>query len=201
MTKKNIVFDFGGVLVDWNPRYLYNDLFDDKTEMEEFLSNVCTNEWNVQQDAGRSLAEATELLIEQFPEHQDMIKRYYDDWKVMLKDEIPENTALLEPLSKKYKLFGLTNWSGETFPYAKERFPFFNKYFEGIVVSGDEKMIKPNKEIFWLLLERYSISAEECVFIDDNLDNVIAAKEIGFDTVHLDNGISLKDSFEQMGIL
>ena len=201
MKKKNIVFDFGGVLVDWNPRYVYRDLFDDELEMESFLSTVCTNEWNVQQDAGRSLVEATELLVAKFSEQEALIRRYYDDWKLMLKGEIPENTSLLQPLSEKYQLFGLTNWSGETFPYARERFPFFNKYFEGIVVSGDEKMIKPDKEIFQLLLDRYKIRAEESVFIDDNHDNIIAANEIGFDTVHLHEEVNLKHSLELMGIL
>lgn len=198
---KNIVFDFGGVLVDWNPRYLYKDIFNSEEEMEDFLANICTNEWNVQQDAGRSLAEGTKVLQAQFPEHRDMIQQFYDGWKVMLKDEIPEHTSLLEPLSKKYPLYGLTNWSGETFPYARERFPFFNKYFKGIVVSGDEKMIKPGKEIFNLLLDRYLLEAEESVFIDDNYDNILTANEMGFKTIHIREGLDLKRELEQMEVL
>lgn len=201
MRIENIVFDFGGVLVDWNPRYLYKDLFEDNQQMEDFLANVCTENWNLQQDAGRSLVEATTILQKQFPEHEAMIQKFYDDWEVMLKDQIPENTVLLNQLKeKKYRLFGLTNWSGETFPIALERFKFFN-VFEGIIVSGDEKMIKPDREIYQLLLSRYKIKPEESVFIDDNMNNIIAAQKIGFHTIHFTEGVNLKHQFQKMGIL
>jgi 2-haloacid dehalogenase len=201
MQIKNIVFDFGGVLVDWNPRYLYKDLFSDPKEMEEFLGTVCTDSWNVQQDAGRSLAEGTKILLDQFPEHDEMIRQFYDGWEVMLRDEIPENTKLLSQFDKqKYRLFGLTNWSGETFPIALDRFEFF-KEFEGIVVSGDEKMIKPDEAIFLLLLERYALNAEDSIFIDDNFNNIIAAKTLGFHTIHYTAEFSLEDRFKELGIL
>lgn len=198
---KNIVFDFGGVLVDWNPRYLFKDLFETEEEMEDFLANICTTEWNIQQDAGRSLAEGTRVLQAQFPEHREMIQQFYDGWKVMLKAEIPEHSNLLEPLSKKFPLYGLTNWSGETFPYARERFPFFNKFFKGIVVSGDEKMIKPDRKIFDLLLERYQLEAPESVFIDDNYDNILTAKELGFITIHITDGVDLKKELKELKLL
>lgn len=201
MSIKNIVFDFGGVLVDWNPRYLYKDLFSDPQEMEEFLATVCTDSWNVQQDAGRSLVEGTKLLQDQFPDHTEMIQQFYDGWEVMLKDEIPENTQLLHRFDKqKYRLFGLTNWSGETFPIALKRFGFF-KEFEGIVVSGDEKMIKPDKDIFLLLLERYALNAADSIFIDDNLNNINAAIGLGFHTIHYTPKFSLEDRFKELGIL
>ncbi|MCB0374920.1 MAG: HAD family phosphatase, partial [Sinomicrobium sp.] len=100
MNIKNIVFDFGGVLVDWNPRYLYEQLFDDKEEMEYFLTHICSDAWNGQQDAGRSLTEGTRLLREQFPEHSAMIQRFYDNWEVMVKGDIPENTKLLPQLKQ-----------------------------------------------------------------------------------------------------
>jgi 2-haloacid dehalogenase len=201
MIIKNIVFDFGGVLVDWNPRYLYKDLFDDRREMEDFLSTVCTDHWNIQQDAGRSLAEGTEILQKQFPKQSAMIQRFYDDWEVMLRDSIPENTKLLSEFDRdKYRLFGLTNWSGETFPIALKRFGFFQE-FEGIVVSGDEKMIKPDKEIYLLLLSRYKLNAEDSIFIDDNLNNIIAAKSLGFHTIHYTGDFSLEDRFKELGIL
>ena len=201
MKIKNIVFDFGGVLVDWNPRYLYKGLFDDDEQMEDFLTNVCTENWNLQQDAGRSLVEATTILQKQFPEQEAMIQRFYDDWEVMLNDQIPENTVLLNQLKKKsYRLFGLTNWSGETFPIALERFKFFNE-FEGIVVSGDEKMIKPDKEIYLLLLNRYKLKAEESVFIDDNTGNINAANKLGFHTIHFNDGVNLKNELIRMEIL
>lgn len=201
MNIKNIVFDFGGVLVDWNPRYLYETLFEDRQEMEYFLTHICSEAWNVQQDAGRSLAEGTRVLQEQFPEHKAMIRRFYDDWEVMLKSDIPQNTALLPKLNEKnYRLFGLTNWSGETFPLALKRFSFFEA-FEGIVVSGDEKMAKPDKEIFHLLLERYRLNAGNSVFIDDNIHNINAAKAIGFHTIHFSDGVNLEQQLKQMQLL
>jgi 2-haloacid dehalogenase len=186
MAIKNIVFDFGGVLVDWNPRHLYKSHFHDTDEMEYFLKNICTEEWNIEQDRGRSLAEATLELQKKFPEHSDSIALFYGQWEVMLKDEIPGTVALLHQLKKKFALYGLTNWSAETIDIAYRRFTFFNA-FEGIVVSGTEKLIKPDKRIFQLLLDRYLIKAEESVFIDDNRNNILAARELGFTAVHFLN--------------
>lgn len=186
MAIKNIVFDFGGVLVDWNPRHLYKNHFRDTDEMEYFLQNICTEEWNIEQDRGRSLAEATFELQQKFPEHSDLISLFYGKWEVMLKDEIPGTVALLHQLKKKYTLYGLTNWSAETIDIAYRRFAFF-KEFEGIIVSGIEKLIKPDLRIFQLLLDRYSIQAKESIFIDDNLNNILAARELGFTAVHFLN--------------
>lgn len=201
MNIENIVFDFGGVLLDWNPRYLYEKLFDDKQQMEYFLANVCNESWNVQQDAGRPLAEATKILQEQFPEYESMIQRFYDDWEIMLKGEITQNTVLINQLKNtKYRLFGLTNWSGETFPIALEKYMFLHE-FEGIVVSGDEKMIKPDKEIYLLLLNRYKLKAENSIFIDDNISNIKTANEIGFHTIHLNDNLNLEHRFRELGIL
>ena len=201
MTIENIVFDFGGVLVDWNPRYMYNKLFDDDQQMEHFLTHICTNSWNMQQDAGRPLAEATKLLIKQFPQHASLIKRYYDDWEEMLKGDIPENSRVIKPLKdKNYRLFGLTNWSGETFPIAYAKYEFFSE-FEGIVVSGDVKMIKPDKDIYLLLLERYQIKSENSLFIDDNLNNIKTAIDLGFHTIHLHDNLNLEQELKQLEIL
>jgi 2-haloacid dehalogenase len=186
MAIKNIVFDFGGVLVDWNPRHLYKSHFKDPAEMEYFLQNICTEEWNIEQDRGRSLAEATLLLQNKFPEYTDLISLFYGQWEVMLKDEIPGTVAILHQLKKKYTLYGLTNWSAETIDIAYRRFAFFQE-FEGIVVSGTEKLIKPDKRIFQLLLERYALQADESVFIDDNLTNILAARELGFTALHFLN--------------
>lgn len=191
MTIKNIVFDFGGVLVDWNPRHLYKSHFQNTDEMEYFLKNICTEEWNIEQDRGRSLAEATLELQNQFPEHREAISLFYGQWEVMLKDQISGTVALLHQLKKNYKLYGLTNWSAETIDIAYRRFAFF-KEFEGIVVSGTEKLIKPDKRIYQLLLDRYLIQAEESVFVDDNLNNVLAARELGFTAVHFLNAEQLE---------
>lgn len=201
MKIKNIIFDFGGVLVDWNPRYLFKDIFNDDKKMEHFLENICTDSWNVQQDAGRTLADGTKILQEQFPEESEMIQQFYDGWEVMLKDQIPENTKLLSQFDReKFRLWGLTNWSGETFPIALERFDFF-KEFEGIVVSGDEKMIKPNEDIYLLLLERYSLKAEESIFIDDNYTNIVAANKLGFQTIHFTENVNLEKRLQELGLL
>lgn len=191
MKIKNIVFDFGGVLVDWNPRHLYKNHFQDTNEMEFFLQNICTEEWNIEQDRGRSLSEATIDLQKKFPEHSASISLFYDQWEVMLKGEIAGTVAILHKLKEKYPLYGLTNWSSETIHIAYERFSFFQE-FKGIVVSGTEKLIKPDKRIYQLLLDRYSIKAEESIFIDDNVNNIKAAKELGFYAIHFENPTQLE---------
>lgn len=182
---KNIVFDFGGVLMDWDPRYFFRTYFNDDEKMEWFLKNIAKDEWNIEQDRGRTLKEGTELLVMQHPEWEKEIRAYYDNWTVMLKSDIPKNVAILRKLKGKYDLYGLTNWSAETFPYALENYDFF-RLFEGkIVVSGTEKLIKPDKEIFELLLNRYNLKSEDSVFIDDNVKNIATAKNLGFETVHI----------------
>lgn len=190
MDIKNIVFDFGGVLVDWNPRYLYKDQFQNQHEMEFFLNHICTDEWNLEQDKGRSLAEGTIQLQNEYPAYHSLIQLFYDQWEVMLKGEISETVSVLHNLKKNFKIFGLTNWSAETIAIAYNRFSFF-KEFDGIVVSGQEKMIKPDKKIYQLLLDRYRIKAEDTIFIDDNIKNIHAAAEMGFNVIHFNNAVQL----------
>jgi 2-haloacid dehalogenase len=200
MKIENIIFDFGGVLVDWNPRHLYKTHFKDENEMEYFLKNICTEDWNLEQDRGRTLKEGTLLLQNQFPEFHTMIQLFYDEWETMLKSEIPETVSLLYKLKPKYKLYGLTNWSAETISIAFDRFPFF-KEFDGIVVSGHEKMIKPNKEIYHLLLNRYNLKAENTIFIDDNLKNIKAAEEIGLHAIHFESAAQLEAKLSTLNVL
>jgi len=196
----SIIFDFGGVLVDWSPRYMYKDVFENNSEMELFLTQICSEDWNLQQDKGRSLSEGTRVLQDKFPEHRTNIQLYYDQWEKMLKSDIPENVAILPQLKLKYKLYGLTNWSAETFPVALKRFSFF-KYFDGIVVSGEEKMVKPDEDIFYLILKRYNLRAGNCLFIDDNLKNINTANKLGFSTIHLKEMTDLKTELSLLGIL
>src|SRR5450432_660656 len=196
----SIIFDFGGVLVDWNPRHMYKDVFENNSEMEHFLTHICSDDWNLQQDKGRSLSEGTKLLQDKFPKHRMKIQLFYDLWEKMLKSDIPENVAILRELKEKYKLYGLTNWSAETFPVALKRFPFF-KYFDGIVVSGEEKMVKPDEDIFNLILKRYNLEAKSCLFIDDNLINVNTAEKLGFSTIHVQEKTDLKNELSLLGIL
>jgi 2-haloacid dehalogenase len=195
-----IIFDFGGVLIDWNPRYMYRDEFEEIAEMEHFLDEVCTDDWNLQQDKGRSLEEGTRILQDEFPEHAVKIQLYYDQWEKMIKGDIPQNVAVLRELKKKYKLYGLTNWSAETFSIVFKRYPFFT-LFDGIVISGVEKMIKPDKKIFELMLERYHLKAENSLFIDDNRNNIQAAKEMGFATIHVQEKTDLKTELYAMGLI
>ncbi len=198
---QNIIFDFGGVLMDWNPRYFFKNYFNDDEKMEFFLNNIAIDEWNIEQDRGRSLAEGTEILVAQFPEWEKEIRAYYDNWTIMLKSDIPENVAVLRKLEKtNYELFGLTNWSAETFPYALENYDFFSIFDGKIVVSGTEKLIKPNPEIWNLLLNRYQIKAEESVFIDDNAKNIEVAQTLGFKVIHILENTDLEQELKQLEV-
>ncbi|WP_431609130.1 HAD family hydrolase [Chryseobacterium sp. 'Rf worker isolate 10'] len=201
MKIKNIIFDFGGVLMDWNPRYYFKDYFKDNEKMEYFLEHIAQDEWNIEQDRGRSLAEGTEIQVKKFPEWEKEIRAFYDNWTVMLKSDIPQNVEVLRKLKNTdYNLFGLTNWSEETFPYALENYDFF-QIFEGkIVVSGTEKLIKPDPKIWHVLLERYNIKAEESVFIDDNTKNIEMAKSLGFTTIQVSPDTDLTQELKKFGV-
>lgn len=199
MEIKNIVFDFGGVLMDWNPVYLYRDIFVKKEELDFFLKNVCNDEWNQQQDAGRPFQEAIDELIPHFPEYKHHIEWYFTHWIKMIAGEIKENTAVLKGLKGHYRLFGLTNWSAETFPLVYNQYSFFQD-FEGIVVSGKEKLIKPDARIYQLLLSRYDLKAEQCLFIDDNKKNIDKARELGFQVIHLADGVNLSEEVKKLGL-
>ena len=200
-TIKNIIFDFGGVLMDWNPRYFFKDYFNDDEKMEYFLKNITTDEWNIEQDRGRTLAEGTAIQVANFPEWEKEIRAYYDNWTTMLKSEIADNVAVLRKLEhSEYELFGLTNWSAETFPYAVKNYDFFSIFKGKIVVSGTEKLIKPNPEIWHVLLNRYQIKAEESVFIDDNFKNIEVAKSLGFICIHIKEDTDLEKELRDLGI-
>ncbi|QEL00317.1 HAD family phosphatase [Olivibacter sp. LS-1] len=199
---KNIIFDFGGVLVDWNPKYLYKKLFAEEAAMEEFLGNVCTSDWNEQQDEGRTLKEGTEALVQCFPEKKELIEAYYGRWEEMLAGPIAGTVAILEQLKKsgKHKLFGLTNWSAETFPIALRRFDFFS-LFDGILVSGTERLRKPHPAFYQLLLDRYHLMANECLFIDDNIRNTDAARQFGIQSITFENPDQLKEELIRLQVL
>jgi len=200
MKIKNIIFDFGGVVMDWNPRYYFKTYFNDDEKMEFFLKNIAVDEWNIEQDRGRTLKDGTEILVKRHPEWEKEIRAYYDNWTTMLKSDIPKNVEVLRKLEGKFHLYGLTNWSEETFPFALENYDFF-KIFEGkIVVSGTEKLIKPDKEIFEVLLSRYDLKAEESVFIDDNAKNIATAKSLGFITIHIKPETDLGEELKNLGV-
>jgi 2-haloacid dehalogenase len=184
--KITIIFDLGGVLIDWNPEYLYLDIFGgDRVKMNAFFELVCTMDWNENQDAGYPLAQATEDRIALFPEYEILIKKYYGQWEEMLGEAISGSVQVLKKLidNPKCRVVALTNWSAETFPVALKRFDFLH-WFEGIVVSGTEKTRKPYSEIYQITLDRFNIDPSEALFIDDNLRNIKGAKALGINGIH-----------------
>jgi 2-haloacid dehalogenase len=199
---KTIIFDLGAVLIDWNPRYLYNKIFRTETETDHFLQHICTSDWNEEQDAGRTLAEATELLVKEHPLYEAQIRAYYGRWKEMLGGAIPESVEILQQLkdSRRYQLYALTNWSNETFPIALVSYPFL-QWFDGIVVSGREKMRKPHAPFYQLLLDRYGVNATEALFIDDNLRNITGAEACGIESIHFTSPAQLKQALTEKAIL
>ncbi len=200
MKIKNIIYDFGGVLMDWNPRYFFNNIFQDKQEMEYFLNKICSLEWNSQVDAGRPFSTIVEELIALYPKYEKEIKLYQSHWIDMVGGSIDENVKTIPLLKKKYRLFGLTNWSAETFPLVYEQYSFF-KELEGIVVSGEEKIIKPDVRIYQILLSNYDLTAEECLFIDDNFTNIEAAKKLGFHCIHLAEDVILMQELAKLKLI
>lgn len=197
-----VIFDLGGVLVDWNPRYLYRRLFpDDPAGMERFLAEVCTTEWNQRQDAGRPWVEAIAELVARHPAQADLIRAYRERWQETLSGPIDGSVAILgEVRAAGHRILGLTNWSHETFPRARTLFPFFH-WFEGIVVSGEEKLIKPDPRLYVRLLERYRVDPARAVFIDDSLKNVEAAAALGIHGIHFRSPSALRDELTALGVL
>lgn len=178
-----VVFDLGGVLIDWNPRYLYRKLICCEAEVERFLAEVCTAEWNHHLDAGRPFSVAIAELIEKHPQEESLIRAWGERWEEMLAGPIAGSVALLETMHDRgLSLHALTNWSAETFPIARHRFPFLAR-FESIVVSGEEGVAKPETAIFDLLVSRAGIEPGRSIFIDDNSQNIIAAAARGFHTI------------------
>lgn len=196
-----IIFDLGAVLIDWNPRYLYRKIFKTEEEITWFLENICTSEWNDEQDAGRSFAEATGALLKKHPEWEIPIRAWYERWQETISGSIPGTVEILKQLkeAKQHKLYALTNWSAETFPWALDNFEFLH-WFEGIVISGVEKSRKPFPEFYQILFNRYNVNPEQTLFIDDNVKNIAGAKAVGLQTVHFQSPEQLKKELAFLGI-
>lgn len=201
-TRSVAVFDLGGVLLEWNPRYLYRKLFGgDDDAMERFLATVCTTEWNEQQDAGRSFADATRALMPQHADQRDLIEAWGPRFGEMIPGAIPGAVAILADVKERgVPVYAITNWSAETFPPQRERFPFLS-WFDGIVVSGEEGVIKPDPRIFRILFERYGIAPESAVFIDDVARNAAAAETLGIHGIHFRSPDQLRGELVSVGIL
>jgi len=203
MSKINtIIFDLGGVLVDWNPKYVFDDQYFDSIEKRDyFIENICSLDWNEKQDAGRSIVEATQELIQEFPDWEPAIRDYYGRWTDMLKGPIQGAVDIFQSLkdSGNYKTYALTNWQAGLFDIALVRYDFLH-WFDGRVVSGEEKMRKPFPEFYQVLLDRYSIKAAEALFIDDNLRNIKAAEAMGIKSIHFQDPAQLKESLTGFGL-
>ena len=199
---ETVIFDLGGVLIDWNPDYVYRTIFNDETKMREFYSEICTSEWNEEQDAGRGLKEATEELVARYPNEEKNIRAYYDRWEEMLKGEIEGTVKVLEKIKEKgaVKLYALTNWSAETFPVALKRFEFL-QWFDGKLVSGEERMRKPFTEIYELLLKRFEINPATAIYIDDNERNLKAPREMGIHSILFKSPSQLEEELKELSVL
>ncbi len=198
---ETVVFDLGGVLIDWDPKYLYRKIFTDETEMENFLATVTTNEWHMEQDRGRTMEEATASLISRHPEHAREIEAFYARWDEMFGGPIEGSVDVLRELRERaFPLYALTNFSAETFPRARDWYGFLG-WFDEVVVSGEEGLIKPDKEIYGVLIERTGLDRAATVFLDDSPPNVTAARELGFTAVRFQSPPQLREELVNLGLL
>lgn len=189
---RNIVFDFGGVILDWNPRYFYDTYFGDPEKSEWFLTHICPYEWNVEMDGGKPVEQGIRERIALFPEWEKEIRLYFADWTRMVPREIPGMNAVVRDLKARgYHTYGLTNWSAETFRTIRHLFPTL-ALMEGIVVSGEEKLLKPDPRIFHLLRDRYGLDFSESLFIDDNPDNVRGSEAAGLPAVRFESAEQIR---------
>ena len=200
--RRVVVFDLGGVLIDWNPRYLYRKLFaGDEDAMEAFLSEVCTVEWNERQDAGRTFAEAVAELGPRHADKIELIEAFGKRFDEMITGEIAGSVSILAALKRAgVPSYALSNWSAETFPPQRDRFPFL-AWFDGIVISGEEGVIKPDPRIFRVLLERYRLAPHEAVFIDDAPRNIEAASALGLRAIRFTDADALRAELVALRLL
>lgn len=197
-----IIFDLGNVLVDWNPMHVYRDYFDTPEKREHFFEFICTMDWNEKQDEGRSIVEATEELVAQHPEWEQAIRDYYGRWTEMLKGPITGSVEIFKQLkdSGRFRIYALTNWQAGLFDIALVRYNFMH-WFDGRVVSGEEKTRKPFPEFYQRLLDRFSINPSEALFIDDSLRNVEAAEMLGIKSIHFKDPLQLRLELTALGLL
>ena len=202
MEINTVIFDLGGVLIDWNPRYVYRTIFKTEEEIDWFFENVATHDWNENQDAGYPIAKGTEELVAQHPEWEKEIKAYYGRWTEMLGGPIYGTVEIFKELKQipGMKTYALTNWSAETFHIALDRYDFLH-WFDGRVVSGEEKTRKPFHNFYQRLLDRYNVDPQQAVFIDDNLRNIKAGEDLGIKGIHFHNPLQLKNELAALGLL
>ena len=201
-TIKAIIFDYGNVLIDWNPRNVYRRYFPDDLEgMERFLQEINFMEWNAQQDRGRPFEEGVARLSEQFPQYADLIQAYHENWSDSIGEIHAGTIEILKKLKQAgYPLYGFSNWSAETFPLVRVKHDFFD-LFDDMVISGAVGYVKPEPEIYQIMLEKIRRPAHECLFIDDSLPNIHQANKIGFATIHFQSPAQLEKELKQRDLL
>lgn len=196
-----VVFDVGGVLLDWNPEHLYQRLIPDMGERQRFLTEVCTPEWNLAQDAGRTWAEAVAELTDRFPEQAELIAAYDERWEDMVAGPIEESVDVLHHLRRhRVPVYALTNFSSEKWSIAVDRWSFLEE-FDGRVVSGEEGLTKPDRRIYRLLLDRFGLEARRTFYVDDQPANVEQARAVGLEAELFIDGVTLRRQLETHGLL
>jgi len=194
----SVVFDLGNVLIDWNPRYLYRKLIPTETELEWFLGNVCDEKWNAKHDAGHPFSEGIAEYSQKFPQYSELIEAWFGRWEEMLGDPLEEVVEILSALkSTGISLYILSNWSAETYPIAETRFDFLH-WFDGKVISGETRMVKPDPDIYKFLMNTYKLSPQKTIFIDDKSINVEAAKALGIHGIHFSNASKLRNDLRKL---
>lgn len=196
-----IIFDLGGVLIDWNPEYVFREVIPDAERRAYFFENICTSDWNVEQDAGRLLQVATDQLVAEHPDWEPEIRAYYGRWVEMLGGPIDETVELFRELRERgeHKIYALTNWSHETFPIALGMYDFLH-WFDGRIVSGEERTRKPFADIYEILLQRFNVAPERAVFIDDSLKNVRGGEAVGIRGIHFQSPTQLQEELRKLGV-
>ena len=181
------LFDLGGVFFDWDPKFFYTKIISDKDEMDFFLTKVCNDEWNLAQDSGRTIEDGEKDIIRKFPQYENLIKLYYPNHRKMIKGTFQPSIDILKKLKQdSYECFVLSNWSSETFVDIPKEFKFMNN-FDGLLISGEDKLVKPDPKIYLLAIDRFNLDPQNTVFVDDKLININAAIKLGFKTIHLTN--------------
>jgi len=191
------LFDLGGIFFDWHPKYYFINVFKSKKKMDYFLNNICNDEWNLKQDAGRKIKEAEEELISKFPKYSKEIKLYYPNHRNMIRKVYQDSVEMLFVLKQKnYLCYVLSNWSAETFIGMTNDYPFL-KQFNGFLISGEVKLAKPSKEIYELAISKFKLIPEKTIFVDDRIENINTANSLGFNTVHLKNPNTIKEKLKK----
>jgi len=179
------LFDLGGVFFDWDPHHFFKNIFDTVDERKYFLTEVCSDEWNIKQDAGRAIEEAESELIPKFPHYEKEIKMYYKNHRKMIRGTFESSIKVLKKIKKQnYECYVLSNWSAETFVGMTDDFPFL-QLFDGLLISGEDKLMKPDPAIYELAINRFNLIPKETVFVDDKLENVEAAHNLLLNTIYL----------------